>query len=224
MPEKAINQYIDHTQLATNTTFSDIKRICNEAITYNFYAVCIPSYYITEAKKLLSNSHVKVCTVIGFPLGNTTTPVKAYEAKQAIEKGADEIDMVLNIGLLKSGKLQNATQDVKDVKNAIGNHVLKVIIEVSELTNTEIIQACKVCLEAKADFIKTSTGFSKGNATIEAVKLIKETVNNNAKIKASGGIRDYNTALEFIKAGANRIGTSSGVAIVTKKENTNHNY
>ncbi|WP_206075178.1 deoxyribose-phosphate aldolase [Mangrovimonas spongiae] len=221
---KTLNQYIDHTQLASNTKFSDIKRICNEAILYNFYAVCIPSYYINEAKKLLSHSHVKICTVIGFPLGNTPTAVKTFEAKQAIEDGADEIDMVLNIGLLKSGKLLEATQDIKSVKNAIGNHVLKVIIEISELTDTEIVQACNICLEANADFIKTSTGFSKGNATINAVKLIKKTVKNNAKIKASGGIRDYNTALDFIKAGANRIGTSSGVAIITNKENTTHNY
>ncbi|MBR9757071.1 MAG: deoxyribose-phosphate aldolase [Algicola sp.] len=222
---KPLNQYIDHTILAAKTTEADIKHVCSEAVTFGFYAVCIPPYYVNTAKNLLQGSPVKVCTVIGFPLGNTTTAAKVFEAKTAIENGADEIDMVLNIGLLKSGALKAATEDIKRVKAAIGNHPLKVIVEISELSEDELLKACEVCLEAQADFIKTSTGFSKGNATIQAVKFIRKTVNNQAKIKASGGIKDYETALAFVQAGANRIGTSSGVAIVTNNNtNTGQNY
>jgi len=166
------------------------------------------------AKQLLAHSDVKICTVIGFPLGATATTVKVFEAKKAIEDGADEIDMVINIGYLKSKNHVLVFKDISDVKLAIGKIPLKVILEISELNKNEIIKACEICLDAKADFIKTSTGFSKSGATLTAVKIIKKTIREEAKIKASGGIRDLETAIKYIDAGADRIGTSAGVEIV----------
>ncbi|HLV15531.1 MAG TPA: deoxyribose-phosphate aldolase [Xanthomarina sp.] len=210
--------YIDHTLLKSSATKTDIKTLCDEAIQYRFYSVCVNSFYVTLAKHLLIRSNVKVCSVIGFPLGAMSTEAKVFEAIKAVEDGADEIDMVINIGMLRSKNYVAVYKDICDVKLAIGNIPLKVILEISELSKNEIIKACQICLDAKADFIKTSTGFSKSGATLTAVKMIRKTVRNQAKIKASGGIRDYETALKYIDAGADRIGTSSGINIVTEKK------
>lgn len=212
-----LNSYIDHTLLQASATERDIMTLCKEAITHKFHAVCINSCYVPLSKVLLKNSSVNICTVVGFPLGAMSTKAKVFEATQAIENGATEIDMVINIGLLKSKNYMAVLKDIADVKLAIGKTPLKVIIEISELSKNEIIKASEICLDAKADFIKTSTGFSKSGATLTAVRIIKKTVREQAKIKASGGIRDYETALKYIEAGADRIGTSSGVFIVSKK-------
>ncbi len=212
-----INKYIDHTALKPTTTERDIIDLCTEAKKHQFYAVCLSSCYVPLAKELLSRSSVKICTVVGFPLGTSSTETKAFEAKKAIQDGADEIDMVINIGLLKSKNYVGVFKDISEVKNAIGRIPLKVIIEISELSKNEIIKVCEICLDAKADFIKTSTGFSKSGATLTAVKIIRKTVKDQAKIKASGGIKDFETAQKYIEAGADRIGTSAGVAIVTQQ-------
>lgn len=215
-----LNSYIDHTILKPSATEKDIIDLCEEAKEYNFYSVCVNSCFVPLAKQLVENSSVKICSVVGFPLGAMSTEAKVFEAKKAVEDGADEIDMVMNIGLLKSKNYFRVLKDISDVKAAIGKVPLKVILEISELSKNEIILACEICLDAKADFIKTSTGFSKSGATLTAVKIMRKTVKNKAKIKASGGIRDYETALKFIDAGADRIGTSSGIAIVTHQTAT----
>ncbi|MFC4722104.1 deoxyribose-phosphate aldolase [Geojedonia litorea] len=212
-----INSYIDHTLLRAGTTEREIIDLCNEAKQHGFYAVCVNSCYVPLAKQLLDNSSVKICTVVGFPFGAMATEAKAFEAKNAIKYGADEIDMVINIGLLKSKNYFGVLKDISDVKIAIGKTPLKVIIEISELSKNEIIKACEICLDAKVDFVKTSTGFSKSGATLTAVKIMKKTLRSKAKIKASGGIRDYETALKYIDAGADRIGTSSGIAIANNQ-------
>ncbi|WP_370099011.1 deoxyribose-phosphate aldolase [Xanthomarina gelatinilytica] len=219
----SINQYIDHTLLKPTTTKTDIKVLCDEAKEYRFYSVCVNSYYVSLAKHLLTRSNVKVCSVVGFPLGAMSTDAKVFDAKKAVEDGADELDMLINIGMLKSKNFVAVYKDICDVKIAIGNTPLKVILEISELSKNEIIRACQICLDAKADFIKTSTGFSKSGATLTAVKMIKKTIKNKAKIKASGGIKDHETALKYIDAGADRIGTSSGINIVTEKKSTVEN-
>ncbi|WP_353778444.1 deoxyribose-phosphate aldolase [Winogradskyella sp. 3972H.M.0a.05] len=209
-----MNTYIDHTNLKSTATERDIIDLCDEAKQYRMHSVCVGSGYVTLAKQALQRSNVKICTVVGFPLGSSTTKSKIFEAKQAIEDGADEIDMVMNIGLLKSKNHVAVLKDIANLKLAIGRTPLKVIIEISELSKNEIIKACEICIDAKADFIKTSTGFSKSGATLTAVKIIKKTVKDNLKIKASGGISDYETALKYIETGVDRIGTSAGVAIV----------
>lgn len=215
-----INSYIEHTALKPTTTERDIIDLCNQAKEHQFYAVCVGSCYVPLAKQLVSKSAVKICSVVGFPLGNMSTDAKVFEAKQAVADGADEIDMVINIGLLNSKNYVAVFKDISDVKKAIGRIPLKVILEISELSKNEIIKACEICLDAKVDFIKTSTGFSKSGATLTAVKIIKKTVRNNAKIKASGGIKDYETVRKYIDAGADRIGTSSGVDIVSDQVST----
>lgn len=215
-----INKYIDHTLLKPTATERDIINLCKEAIEHKFYSVCVNSCYVRLAKEFTKNSTVKVCSVVGFPLGASATKSKVFEAKQAVEDGAQEIDMVINIGFLKSQNYIAVLKDIADVKNAIGRIPLKVILEISELSKNEIIKASEICLDAKADFVKTSTGFSKGGATLTAVRIMKKTVRDNARIKASGGIRDYDTALKYIEAGADRLGTSSGIAIVNKQLST----
>ncbi|HLV39176.1 deoxyribose-phosphate aldolase [Xanthomarina sp.] len=222
----SISNYIDHTLLKSSATKTDIKTLCEEAKKYRFYSVCVNSFYVALAKHLLHRSNVKVCATIGFPLGAMSTEAKAFEAAKAIEDGADEIDMVINIGMLRSKNYVSVYKDIYDVKLAIGKTPLKVILEISELSKNEIIKACQICLDAKADFIKTSTGFSKSGATLTAVKMIRKTVKDKAKIKASGGIKDLETAMKYIDAGANRIGTSSGINIVTDKKSkvTNNDY
>ncbi|MEZ4802844.1 MAG: deoxyribose-phosphate aldolase [Gelidibacter sp.] len=215
-----IKSYIDHTLLKANTTERQIIDLCNEAKNYQFYSVCVNSGYVALCKQLLSKSTVKICSVVGFPLGGMSTDAKVFEAQKAVSDGANEIDMVLNIGLMKSKNYVAVFKDISDVKSAIGKIPLKVILEISELSKNEIIKACEICLDANVDFIKTSTGFSKSGATLTAVKIIKKTVRNNAKIKASGGIKDYETAVKYIDAGADRIGTSSGVAILSGELST----
>lgn len=211
-----LNKYIDHTLLKSTATERDIIDLCNEAKKYKFFSVCINSSYIPLAKQLLKGSSVKICTVVGFPLGATATSTKVFEAKQAIEAGAHEIDMVINIGFLKSKNYVEVFKDISDVKLAIGRIPLKVIIEISELSKNDIVKACEISLDAKADFVKTSTGFSKSGATLTAVKIMRKTVKNRAKIKASGGIGDLETAQKYIDIGVDRIGTSKGVAIVSE--------
>ena len=220
------NQYIDHTLLKATATPENIIKLCNEAKNYNFYAVCVNSCYVSAAKKELKNSEIKIAAVVGFPLGANNTQTKVFEAKQAINDGADEIDMVLNIGFLKA-KLYHLVQDeIAAVKNSIDDRILKVILETCYLTDEEIRKACQLCKNAKADFVKTSTGFGTGGATEEAVKIMHEEVGNTLKIKASGGIKDTATAKKYIAMGVSRIGTSSGIEIVnSKKTNTDeHTY
>lgn len=212
-----LNKYIDHTILKATATKSDIIQLCKEAIDYNFFSVCINSCYVTLAKEQLKNSDVKVCCVIGFPLGAMSTQAKIAETKQALHDGADEIDMVINVGFLKSKDFDAVLKDISAVKNCMSNNTLKAILETCYLEESEIIKASELAIEAGADFIKTSTGFGTGGATIHDVKLMKQIANKNAKIKASGGVKNYKTALEYIKLGVERLGTSSGIAIVTGK-------
>lgn len=220
-----INKYIDHTLLKATATEVDIKKLCKEAIEYDFFSVCVNSSYVAFAKAQLSQSNIKVCSVVGFPLGAMNTQVKAFEAKKAVEDGAHEIDMVLNLGFLKSENFDAVWKDIEGVKKAIGDKVLKVILETCYLEKTEIIKASELAMLSGADFIKTSTGFGTGGATIEDVQLMKSVVKDQLKIKASGGIKDKLTALEYIALGVDRIGTSSGIAIVTNKNSENeHTY
>ena len=212
-----LNTHIDHTLLKPSATENQIINLCNEAIVFNFYSVCVNSCYVAIAKQALSHTPVKICSVVGFPLGAMSTEAKVYEARRAVNDGADEIDMVINIGLLKSRNYVAVYKDIIEVKSAIGNKPLKVILEISELSKNEIVKACEICVDAQADFVKTSTGFSKSGATITAVKIIKKTLKGKAKIKASGGISDYQTACKYLEVGVDRIGTSSGVEMMNDK-------
>lgn len=210
-----ISSMIDHTILKADATREMVKTLCEEAIEYKFAAVCVNPYHVEYCSELLKNSDVKVATVIGFPLGANTKETKAFETIDSINKGADEVDMVINIGALKDKNYDLVKEDIESVvKAANGNAIVKVIIETSLLTEEEKAKACKLSLEAKADFVKTSTGFSTGGATVEDVKLMKSIVGNNMEIKASGGVRDLDTAKSMIEAGATRLGTSSGIKIV----------
>ncbi|KJS80376.1 MAG: deoxyribose-phosphate aldolase [Peptococcaceae bacterium BICA1-8] len=214
-----IAKYIDHTILKPQTTEAEIVELCREAKQYGFAAVCVNPCYVNLAAKLLTGTKVKVATVIGFPLGANTIEVKAFEADRAFKEGAQEIDMVINIGALKAGKYDYVQEDIHAVVNAakiqVPKKLVKVIIETNLLTNEEKEKACELVLAAGADFVKTSTGFNGGGANLEDVHLMKRVVGEKVKIKASGGIRDVKTALLMIEAGAERIGTSSGVAIVS---------
>lgn len=212
-----LNRYIDHTLLSASATEADILKLCNEALKYNFYSVCVNSSYVPLAKQALGRSEVKICTVVGFPLGAMSTEAKIFEAKYAINQGATEIDMVMNIGRLKSKNHLAVLKDISKVKQAIGLTTLKVILEISELSKNEIVKACEICIDANADFVKTSTGFSKSGATLTAIKIMKKTVRDQLKIKASGGIRDVETALKYIEVGANRIGASAGVTMMNNQ-------
>lgn len=210
-----LSKYIDHTILKPDAAEEDVKRICDEAKKYNFASVCINPSYVKFASDSLEGTDVMTCTVIGFPLGATPKEVKAFEAANAIENGANEVDMVINIGYLKSKKYEEVKEDIEAVVNAAkGKAHVKVIIETCLLTNEEKVIACQLSVQAGADFVKTSTGFSTGGAKVEDVKLMKETVGDKAKVKASGAVRDYETAVAMIEAGAERIGTSSGIKIV----------
>lgn len=195
-----------------------VKQLCTEAKEQQFCSVCILPSYVSYAGELLKDSGVRVCTVIGFPLGATETQVKAIETNVAIEQGADEIDMVLNIGALKSGFLAQVKSDIQAVVDAAQGKTVKVILETCLLTDDEIVQACEVCVASGAGFVKTSTGFSTGGATVEDVQLMRKTVGDELGVKASGGIKDYDTAKAMIDAGANRLGTSSGMQIVGAKD------
>ncbi|WP_342252349.1 deoxyribose-phosphate aldolase [Spiroplasma endosymbiont of Amphibalanus improvisus] len=221
-----INKYIDHTLLKSTATQADIKKLCEEALEYNFFSVCINPYWIKYAKTLLKDSDVKVCTVIGFPLGANSSINKKAEAIQAIQDGADELDMVINNGLLLGENYSECLKDMKSVKETTNNNkvLVKIILENCLLTNEQIKKACELALEAKIDFVKTSTGFSEHGATIEHVKLMKQTVGDNAKVKAAGGVRSYEDAINMIEAGASRLGTSNGVAIMKNKKVDGQNY
>ncbi|NCD01262.1 deoxyribose-phosphate aldolase [bacterium] len=210
-----IASYIDHTVLAANATSEKIATICKEAIEYKFASVCVNSCHVKECSNKLKNTDVAVCTVVGFPLGAMSTKAKAFEALQAIEDGADEIDMVINIGWLKDGKDDLVLKDIKALKEACGDKLLKVIIETCLLSDEEKVKACSLAKKAGADFVKTSTGFSTGGARVEDVALMRKTVGNELGVKASGGIHNYEEAKAMIDAGATRIGASCGVAIVT---------
>ena len=212
-----IQDYIDHTLLKPTAIPSDIEKLCQEAKDYKFQAVCVNGCYTKFAKEQLKNSQVKLAVVVGFPLGAMSTESKVFEAKDSVANGADEIDMVINLGWLKSGKLELVEREISEIKKAIGKKVLKVIIETCYLTQDEKIKACELAVKAGADFVKTSTGFGEGGATLEDVKLMKKVVGNKAKIKASGGIKNRATALKFISLGVSRIGTSSGIAIASTK-------
>ncbi len=211
-----LEHYIDHTILKPTATVSDIKKLCKEAKAYNFYAVCVNGCHTDLAKKELEYSKIKLAIVVGFPLGAISTETKTFEAMEGIKKGADEIDMVINIGWLKSGEYSLVRNEISQIKKAIGDKILKVIIETCYLTTEEKQKACQLAVEAKADFVKTSTGFGSGGATFEDVELMKNSVGDKAKIKASGGIKNRKTALRYIKLGASRLGTSSGISIVTE--------
>lgn len=208
------NKMIDHTVLKADTTKETVKRIFDEAIEYGFASVCINPCHVSYAADYLKDSDVKVCTVIGFPLGATTTATKAFEAKEAIANGADEIDMVMNIGALKDQNTDYVFQDIKAVVEAAQGKIVKVILETCLLTEDEIVKACQICQEAGADYVKTSTGFSTRGATIEDVKIMKATVGDSMKVKAAGGVRTYDDMVKIVEAGADRIGTSAGCSLV----------
>ena len=207
-------KYLDHTLLKADATPEQIAVLCTEAKQYGFASVCIHSCHVPLAAAQLEGSSVAVCTVVGFPLGAMQTASKAFEAKTAIAEGADEVDMVLNIGWLKAGESEWVKNDISRVKEACGDKLLKVILETALLDQEEIVLACRLAMEAGADFVKTSTGFSAGGATVEDVRLMKQTVGERMQVKASGGIRDTETARAMIEAGASRLGVSAGVAIV----------
>lgn len=209
-------KYIDHTNLKPEATPQDIDRLIDEAKTYHFASVCINPCYVGYAKKKLQDSDVKVCTVIGFPLGANTSTVKAFETAEAIRQGADEIDMVIAIGALKAGLYQEVQQDIEAVVKASQGHLVKVILETCLLSREEIVKACQLAMAAGAQFVKTSTGFNKHGATVEDVAVMKATVGEKMMVKASGGIRTLQDALQMIEAGASRLGTSSGVMLVNR--------
>jgi deoxyribose-phosphate aldolase len=211
-----INKYIDHTVLKSITTKEDIVKLCSEAKEYNFFSVCVNGCYVPLASEELDGTEVKIAAVIGFPLGAMSSEAKVFEAKKCIQDGASEIDMVINVGLLKSGETQLVEDEIRAIKEAIGDNVLKVIIETCYLNDDEKRIACQLSLNAKADFVKTSTGFGTGGATFEDVTLMKEVVGDRAQIKASGGVRDIETAMKYIELGVTRLGTSSGVMLVTR--------
>ena len=209
-----LNKYIDHTILKATASNADVQKLCAEAIEHKFYSVCVNGCYVADAKHLLQGTDVKVTAVVGFPLGAMTTAAKVFEAKEAVENGASEIDMVINVAKLKDGEFEYVENEIRQIKEAIGDNVLKVIIETCYLTDEEKVKACELSLAAKADFVKTSTGFGTDGATYEDVKLMKSVVGDNAKVKASGGVRDKETAQKYINLGAERLGTSSGIDIV----------
>jgi deoxyribose-phosphate aldolase len=214
-----IAKTIDHTLLKADAKKEEIEKLCEEANRYGFASVCINPSRVKQAAELLRGSEVKVCTVVGFPLGATITEVKAFETKTAIEHGATEVDMVINIGALKDGDFDTVEKDIRAVvASAQGKALVKVIIETSLLTNKEKKKACELAVSAGADYVKTSTGFSAGGATEDDVILMRETVGPKLGVKASGGVRSQRDAMTMIKAGATRIGASSGISIVTGVE------
>ncbi|WP_454981286.1 deoxyribose-phosphate aldolase [Capnocytophaga haemolytica] len=210
-----MNKFIDHTLLKADATTADIEKLCKEAIEHQFYSVCVNSGYVALAKHLTQDSGVKVCSVVGFPLGAMASEAKMFETQNALSNGADEIDMVINVGYLKSGNIDQVRAEIATIKQLVGEErVLKVILETCYLTDEEKRLACRLSVEAGADFVKTSTGFGTGGATPEDITLMREAVAGKAKLKASGGIRDYATAKQYIDLGVSRIGTSNGIAII----------
>ncbi|MCH5272319.1 MAG: deoxyribose-phosphate aldolase [Lachnospiraceae bacterium] len=216
MEYKAV-KYVDHTLLAQTATWEEIKQICDDAVTYGTASVCIPPSYVKRAKDYLGDK-MPVCTVIGFPNGYNTTAVKVFETKDAVVNGADEIDMVINLGWVKEGNYDALLQEIKAVKGACGGRLLKVIIETCLLTEEEKIAMCRVVTQAGAEFIKTSTGFSKEGATFADIKLFSEHIGEGVQMKAAGGIASLEDAEQFLKLGAARLGTSRIVKLIKEKE------
>ena len=204
------NKLIDHTILKPDASFEDVEKLCMEAKQFGFMSVCVNPAFIPLCVKLLKDSDVKVCTVIGFPLGATLKDAKVFETREAVEEGADEIDMVINVSQLKAGNDEYVYQEIKDIRNACKGKILKVILETCLLTDEEIVRASELSVKAGADFVKTSTGFSTGGATVHAVSLMRQTVGDRCGVKASGGVRTYEDLVKMVEAGANRIGTSAG--------------
>ena len=209
-----LNKYIDHTLLKPEAIKEQITKLCQEARQYDFASVCVNTCYVPLAKQLLAGSDVKVCCVVGFPLGAMDTVSKAFEAKTAVENGAQEVDMVINIGALKDKDYDYVTKDIAAVVEASKPAIVKVIIEACLLTDEEKVEACKCSMNAKAEFVKTSTGFSTHGATPEDVALMKKTVGNVCKVKAAGGVRSYDDAMKMIEAGADRLGCSAGIKVM----------
>ncbi len=215
--KEQLAKLIDHTLLKPDATKDDIKRLCEEAKKYGFWSVCVNPAYVSLATEILAETDVKVCSVVGFPLGANAPEVKALEAESAVNDGASEVDMVINIGALKSGDYEFAKEDIRKVverAKARRDTVVKVIIETGLLTEDEKVLACRLVKESGADFVKTSTGFNAPGATVHDVKLMRSVVGSDFGVKASGGIRTYRDAAKLVEAGANRIGTSSGIAII----------
>ena len=210
---KEVFQYVDHTLLAQDSTWAQIKEICDDAIAYGTASVCIPPSFVKRAKEYVGDK-MAVCTVIGFPNGYNTTAVKVFETKDAIANGADEIDMVINIGDLKDKEYDKVEDEIRQLKEACGDHILKVIIETCLLTDEEKVKACELAKEAGADFVKTSTGFSTGGAKAADVALMRKTVDPDMGVKASGGIHNADEAQAMVDAGASRLGTSATLAII----------
>lgn len=217
MDNKTILKTVDHTLLKQTSTWEDIKTICDDAMKYEVASVCIPPSFVKKAKEYVGDK-MQVCTVIGFPNGYNTTDVKVYETKDAISKGADEIDMVINLGMVKENRFDEIEEEVKAIKEACGEKILKVIIETCLLTEEEKVAMCKCVTNAKADYIKTSTGFSSGGATAQDLKLFADNVGKDVLIKAAGGISDLETASQFIEIGATRLGTSRIIKLINNEE------
>ena len=217
---KPLNKYFDHTILKADALPSQIEELCKEALEYEFYSVCVNSCNVALCAKLLKNSEVKIAAVVGFPLGACTTATKAFETEEACKAGASEIDMVINVGALKAKDYNYVLKDIKAVVDSASKYdaIVKVIIETCLLTDDEKVKACQLSEEANAAFVKTSTGFSSAGATKEDIALMKATVGDRLKVKASGGIRDYKTTIEMIKAGADRIGASASVKIMESED------
>ena len=207
-------KYIDNTLLKADATKEDIIKLCNESIKFNFKSVCINPSFVSLAHELLKDSEVLVCTVIGFPLGANTTETKVFETKNAIKNGADEIDMVINIGWLKDKQYDNLLNEIKSIKSVCKDKILKVIIEACLLTDEEKVKICQISEQAGADFVKTSTGFSLHGATVHDVSLMRKSVSKKVQVKASGGIKTHEQMLDMISAGATRIGTSNGTKLI----------
>ncbi|MFU0831410.1 MAG: Deoxyribose-phosphate aldolase [Oscillospiraceae bacterium] len=217
MELKQILSTVDHTLLTQTATWDEIRDLCDDAVKYSTASVCIPASYVERAKKYLGDK-MAVCTVIGFPNGYSTTTVKAFEAKDAIENGADEIDMVANIGWIKDGLYDRQLEEIQKIKEICGNRILKVIIETCLLSREEKIRMCEIVTESGADFIKTSTGFSTGGATFEDVALFAEHIGPNVRIKAAGGIKTLDDAEHFLSLGASRLGTSRIIKLIKNEE------
>ena len=217
MENNNILSYVDHTLLSQSATWNEIKQVCDDAVKYNCASVCIPPSYVRQAKEYLKDK-MKICTVIGFPNGYNTSAVKCFEAKDAVKNGADEIDMVINIGLLKDKRYDELSDEIKAVRESCKGKILKVIIETCLLTEEEKIKMCEIVSDSGADFIKTSTGFSTGGATREDIALFKANVKNGLKIKDAGGIASLQDAEDMIALGAERLGTSRIVKIIKNEE------
>lgn len=217
MNQNDILKTVDHTLLKQTTTWEEIKKICEDGIEYGVASVCIPPSFVKKAYEFV-NGNIAICTVIGFPNGYSTTEVKVFETENAIRNGASEIDMVINLGMLKEGSFDEICEEIKQIKKACGDKILKVIIETCLLSENEKIEMCKVVTKAGADFIKTSTGFSTGGATIEDIVLFKKYVGENISIKAAGGITSIAVAEDFIEKGASRLGTSSIMKIINNEK------